>query len=297
MKSLRFRQSLARATLVFVAAAFLSALGMRATLHAQETASEEPAWGRVPQAMVVRTTENVTQGGWVWLLNRAKEAGIGRIYLLVKQDENQYVSARTGQTLASGELLVALPGETTAAGWENSDWLVEMLARANTLGIEVFAWWPLFQDAVMAKDFRTTSMPGRGTIDLSTRRSRASARGRSSFSKSSSPPIRSTGSALDWLRYNERDGGSPGPAGEPVRRDHRKALVGGAHAAASGAGHLGRSPRRRRGRFGSRPSSPIRAGSIRKSSGALSCCRGSSKENSRRAIASSGKSVSTTCSR
>lgn len=210
MKYLRFRQSLARVIVAIVAAVFLSAFGIGDTLRAEEPA-QEPAWGRVPQAIVVRTTENVTQGGWVWLLNRAKEVGIGRIYLLVKQDENQYVSARTGQTLSSGELLVSLPGETTVAGWENSDWLVEMLARANTLGIEVFAWWPLFQDAVMAKDFPNDVYAGEGNDQFVDPAIEGVRERQEKLLGKLIATYPFDGVALDWIRYNERDGGSRGP--------------------------------------------------------------------------------------
>ena len=81
------------------------------------------------QGIIVRTTQNVTNGGWIYLLNQCRERGISRIDLLVKQDEDNFKSARTGQTLQSGELLVPLANEKTAAGWENGDWLKEMLAK------------------------------------------------------------------------------------------------------------------------------------------------------------------------
>ena len=61
-------------------------------------------------AIVVRTTENVTRGSWVWLLNAACAAGVGSIYLLIKQDENEYESAETERTWRSGELLAPVHG-------------------------------------------------------------------------------------------------------------------------------------------------------------------------------------------
>ncbi len=79
--------------------------------------------------------------------------GIQRIDLLVKQDEDGFNSVRTNRILQSGELLVALPNEQTAKGWENSDWLKEMLLKAEQLNIEIWAWWPVFHDAQMAKQF------------------------------------------------------------------------------------------------------------------------------------------------
>lgn len=70
----------------------------------------------IPRGIVVRSTENVTKGGWVRIVNKCKELGIKRIEILVKQDEDEFKSHRTGQVLQSGELLVALPGEKTAKG-------------------------------------------------------------------------------------------------------------------------------------------------------------------------------------
>jgi len=75
-------------------------------VHAQGPSTE------ISHAIVVRTTENVTKGRWVWLLQEAKAAGISRIDILVKQDEDKFKSKRTGRELQSGELLVSLPGET-----------------------------------------------------------------------------------------------------------------------------------------------------------------------------------------
>ncbi len=183
--------------------------GTPGNARAQEAAAGAPAL--IPHSIVVRTTENVTQGGWVWLLNSAKEAGVTRIYLLVKQDENTYVSARTGETLRSGELLVALPGEVTAKGWENSDWLVEFLARAKASGIETFAWWPTFQDAVMAEQVPGhvyTGKDGEAFVDPAVPAARV--RQQALLAKLiAAYPF--DGIALDWIRYNDRDDGAAGP--------------------------------------------------------------------------------------
>ncbi|MGL4397332.1 MAG: family 10 glycosylhydrolase, partial [Hyphomicrobium sp.] len=196
-------------------AAFAMAMAFStATLKAAEADAAPSAWGGIPQAIVVRTTENVTEGGWVWLLKQAKDTGITRIYLLVKQDENDYQSARTKRTLKSGELLVALPNETTAEGWENSDWLKEMLTKAHADGIEVFAWYPVFQDAVLARDFPDHVYTGTG---------------KEAFVDPALPAVRARqdaliakliaaypfdGVALDWVRYNSRADGSKGPLAE-----------------------------------------------------------------------------------
>ncbi|MEQ1576371.1 MAG: polysaccharide deacetylase family protein, partial [Hyphomicrobium sp.] len=132
----------------------------------------------------------------------------------VKQDENGFVSARTKRTLQSGELLVSLPGEKTAEGWENSDWLVELLDRARTLGIEVFAWYPVFQDATMAHDFPDHVYTGKD---------------KEAFVDPAIPAVRARqetlirklvsaypfdGVALDWIRYNARTDGGKGPLAE-----------------------------------------------------------------------------------
>ena len=45
-----------------------------------------------PQGIMVRTTENVTNGGWVWILNQCQQRGITRIDLLMKQDEDNFKS-------------------------------------------------------------------------------------------------------------------------------------------------------------------------------------------------------------
>lgn len=175
-------------------------------------ATEAPTrFGGVPQSIVVRTTENITEGGWVWLLNKAREAGISRVYLLVKQDENGFASKRTGRTLRSGELLVSLPGEMASAGWENSDWLTGMLAKAKSDGIEVFAWWPLFNDALAAEALPAARYEGAGGeafVDPATpgvfeRQERLIEKLLSTYAFD--------GVALDWIRYNSRADGAKGP--------------------------------------------------------------------------------------
>lgn len=70
----RIRKAPARIIKLIAFSFFAIAALISAELHAEE-ALPEP-WGKVPQAIVVRSTENVTQGGWVWLLNKAKVAGI-----------------------------------------------------------------------------------------------------------------------------------------------------------------------------------------------------------------------------
>lgn len=171
-------------------------------------------FGAVPQSIVVRTTENITEGGWVWLLNKARESGVSRIYLLVKQDENGFVSKRTGRTLRSGELLVNLPGEAASPGWENSDWLTGMLAAAKSSRIEVFAWWPLFNDALAAEAIpaaRYIGPAGEVFVDPATpgvheRQERLIEKLLATY------PF--DGIALDWIRYNSRPDGSQGMLAE-----------------------------------------------------------------------------------
>ncbi|MDQ6625914.1 MAG: polysaccharide deacetylase family protein [Verrucomicrobiota bacterium] len=177
-----------------------------------------PAPTPLPQGIVVRTTENVTSGGWVWLLNQAHDAGISRIDLLVKQDEDNFQSPRTGAVLQSGELLVALPGEKTAAGWENSDWLRDLLARAKELNIKVFAWFPCFHDAQLAAAFPDASYE--------------SAR-HEKFVDAGSPLVQNRidelltklvetypfdGVSLDWVRWNSWSDGVSGPLGHDFIR-------------------------------------------------------------------------------
>ncbi len=180
--------------------------------------ADDPPPAGVPQGIVVRTTENVTSGGWVYLLKQCQERGLGRIDLLVKQDEDNFHSARTGQTLQSGELLVALPGERTAAGWENSDWLKEMLARAKELKIEVWAWWPCFHDSRMATAFPHAAYESsRGEKFVDAADPAVQARQEELLAKLlNSYPF--DGVSLDWLRYNTWPDGSRGPLGETFAR-------------------------------------------------------------------------------
>ncbi len=156
----------------------------------------------VMQGIVVRTTENVTNGGWIWILNQCQARGITRIDLLVKQDEDNFKSLRTGQTLQSGELLVALPGEKTAAGWENSDWLKQMLARAKTMNIRIFAWWPCFHDAQMAAMFPDAAYQGsRGEAFVDAGDPRAQVRQEELLAKLLDT-YAFDGVSLDWVRYS-----------------------------------------------------------------------------------------------
>lgn len=173
----------------------------------------------VPQGIVVRTTENVTKGGWVWLLNQCQEHGITRIDLLVKQDEDDFKSLRTGQVLQSGELLVALPGEKTASGWEDSTWLNELLARAREMKIEVWAWWPCFHDAQMAAAYPDIAYRGaRGESFVDAADGRAQARQEELLAKLlEAYPF--DGVSLDWVRYSAWPDGSKGSLGAAFARN------------------------------------------------------------------------------
>ncbi len=184
------------------------ALASATPLHVQSQTSPVPsilpakiADTGVEQGIVVRTTENVTGGGWLFLLNQCQARGITRIDLLVKQDEDNFKSARTGQTLQSGELLVPLPNEKTAAGWENADWLREMLARAKEMKIKVFAWWPCFHDAQMAALFPEAAYRGqRGEWFVDAGDPRVQNRQSELLAKLvDTYPF--DGVSLDWLRY------------------------------------------------------------------------------------------------
>ncbi len=172
----------------------------------------------VPQGIVVRTTENVTKGGWVYLLNQCQQHGISRIDLLVKQDEDNFTSPRTGQTLQSGELLVALPNEKTAAGWEDSSWLKEMLTRARQMGIEVWAWWPCFHDAQMAAAFPDVAYRGsRGESFVDAADGRMQARQEELLSKLLET-YAFNGVSLDWVRYSGWMDGSKDSLGQAFSR-------------------------------------------------------------------------------
>ncbi|MEP6809704.1 MAG: polysaccharide deacetylase family protein [Chthoniobacterales bacterium] len=154
------------------------------------------------QGIVVRTTENVTSGGWIYLLNQCHARGITRIDLLVKQDEDNFVSPRTGQTLQSGELLVPLPNEKTAAGWENADWLNEMLARAKEMKIDIYAWWPCFHDAQAAALFPDASYVGaKGEVFVDAGDPRVQTRQEELLAKLlDTYPF--AGVSLDWVRFS-----------------------------------------------------------------------------------------------
>jgi peptidoglycan/xylan/chitin deacetylase (PgdA/CDA1 family) len=180
----------------------------------------QPGFG-VPQGIVVRTTENVTKGGWVYLLNRCEALGITRIDLLVKQDEDHFESQRTGETLQSGDLLVPLPGEECAKGWEDPAWLHDMFAKAKEKGIEIWAWWPCFHDAAAGKRFPTAAY--------------SSSRGEQ-FVDPGVPEVRErqealiaklldtypfAGVSLDWIRYEGWYAGSKGPLGKQFERQYR----------------------------------------------------------------------------
>ena len=208
---------------------FLLAAFLPAALHQMTSAEEKPKEEKlvrlpgvgVPQGIVVRTSENVTKGGWVYLLNRCEALGITRIDLLVKQDEDHFHSERTGETLQSGDLLVPLPGEECAKGWEDPSWLHDMLAKAKEKGIEVWAWWPCFHDASAAKRFPEAAY--------------SSSRGEQ-FVDPGVPEVRERqealiaklldaypfdGISLDWLRYEGWYAGSKGPLGKKFERQYR----------------------------------------------------------------------------
>ena len=167
----------------------------------------------IPQSITVRTTENVTKGGWVWLLKQCEAQGISRIDLLVKQDEDHFHSERTGATLESGELLVPLPGEQTAAGWEDPGWLREMLASAKAKNIEVWAWWPCFHDAQAAALFPQAAYSSKrdekfvdpGYPEVRTRQARLISKLLDTYNFS--------GISLDWIRYDGWLAGTKGPLG------------------------------------------------------------------------------------
>jgi hypothetical protein len=174
----------------------------------------------IPQGIVVRTTENVTQGGWVWLLNQCEACDIQRIDLLVKQDEDNFHSTRTSATLQSGDLLVPLPGEKTAAGWEDATWLREMLARAKERHIEVWAWWPCFHDSRAAELFpKAASSTKRGERfvdpgfpEVRVRQAELIAKLLETYSFN--------GVSLDWIRYDGWNGGLAGPLGARFKRQY-----------------------------------------------------------------------------
>lgn len=167
----------------------------------------------IGQGIVVRTTENVTQGGWVWILNQCERLGISRIDLLVKQDEDNFHSQRTGKTLQSGDLLVPLPGEKCAPGWEDPGWLHEMMAQAKQRNIQIWAWWPCFHDAQAAALFpaaKYKSERGEAFVDPAVPGVRE--RQTQLISKLlETYPF--DGVSLDWVRYEGWYAGKDGPLG------------------------------------------------------------------------------------
>ena len=193
---------------------------------AQDTPEAEPVSLKripgmgVPQGIVVRTSENVTKGGWVWLLNQCETLGIRRIDLLVKQDEDNYASARTRQTLQSGDLLVPLPGEKCAPGWEDASWLREMLAKAKEKNIEVWAWWPCFHDAAAAALFPNaaySSKRGEHFVDPAVFGVRER---QAVLLKKLLENYEFDGVSLDWVRYEGWYAGSKGPLGAQFARSY-----------------------------------------------------------------------------
>lgn len=181
---------------------------------AEISVSQADQFSKPYHAIVVRTTENISNGGWKWLLQEAKAAGITRIDVLVKQDEDNFKSKRTDKTLQSGELLVELPGETTAAGWEDSKWLVQMLARAKEIDIEVWAWWPVFHDAQTAALYPEAQyLGGDRSVFVD-----ASVKGVQARQEELIAKLLKTyafdGISLDWLRYDNWVDGSTGPLAE-----------------------------------------------------------------------------------
>ena len=192
----------------------VASTGQLALPARQATAAAHVPLTTEAPSIVVRTTENIPEGGWVWLLNTARESGIHRIYLLIKQDENNYESSSTARLLKSGELLVPLDGHGTAEGWEDPAWLDEMLKKAASFDIQIHAWWPLFQDAIAAAKFPHARYAGNNHdvfVDPAYDEVRAfQARQLRALLKRY--PF--DGVALDWIRYNSRPDGANGPLGE-----------------------------------------------------------------------------------
>ena len=197
----------------------LAALALIPVVKSEEPAPIEPPKNPgIGLGIVVRTTECVTSGGWVWLLNQCEALGVRRIDLLVKQDEDNFTSQRTGETLQSGELLVPLPGETTAKGWENADWLREMMAEAKKKNIEIWAWWPCFHDADAAARFphaaysseRDEKFVDPGFPEVRERQEELLAKLLQTY------PF--DGVSLDWIRYEGWLAGKNGPLAKEFQR-------------------------------------------------------------------------------
>jgi peptidoglycan/xylan/chitin deacetylase (PgdA/CDA1 family) len=174
----------------------------------------------IPQGIIVRTTENVTQGGWKWILNQCKDKGVSRVTLLVKQDEDHFISPRTGCTLQSGELLVPLPGEITAKGWEDATWLKEMLEYARELHIDVWAWWPCFHDAQASTLFPQaaySNVKGEQFVDPGFPEVRAR---QSALIAKLLQTYAFDGISLDWVRFDKIEAGRAGPLGAEFTRKY-----------------------------------------------------------------------------
>ncbi len=200
----------------FVIAAQFAALG------ADEAAAklEKIPGSGIPEGIVVRTTENVTKGGWVWLLNQCVENKIQRIDLLVKQDEDNFHSVRTGETLQSGDLLVPLPGEKAARGWEDATWLREMLAKAKEKKIEVWAWWPCFHDSTAAELFPAAAYSNKRDEHFVDPAFNEVRERQSVLLSKLLAEFPFDGVSLDWVRYDNWNAGIKGPLGAQFERQH-----------------------------------------------------------------------------
>ena len=201
----------------------LLSLCLPCLLHAEDNAIpalDPPKDPGIGVGIVVRTTENVTEGGWVWILNQCEALGVKRIDLLVKQDEDHFQSGRTGKTLQSGQLLVPLPGETCAAGWENADWLKEMLALAKKKNIQIWAWWPCFHDAQAGDLFPKAAYKSkRGEIFVDPAFPGVCERQEELIAKLLET-YSFDGISLDWVRYEGWYAGKEGPLSDQFQRQY-----------------------------------------------------------------------------
>ena len=186
-------------------------------LFAGVAKADAPPPHMVPQGIIVRTSENVTRGGWVFLLNECSKKNIRRIDLLVKQDEDHFQSRRTGQSLQSGELFVPLEGEPVAEGWESDEWLKQMIGKADELGIDIYAWWPCFHDFTSNKIFpeagysikvkdSTEHFVDPAYSEITDRQKMLLFKLLETYDFD--------GVSLDWVRYGNWKAGSDGPLGE-----------------------------------------------------------------------------------
>lgn len=201
----------------FTAGIVATASGTLFPLHLRAATPPKDNFETIGSAIVVRTTENVTRGAWVPLLNAARKAGVRRIYLLIKQDENNYQSEATGRKLRSGEMLAPIADGSVAVGWANPEWLYEMLALGKNLEIEIHAWWPCFQDAVAADVLPEARYAGdKHDVFLDPAfQDVGFYQAKRIQSLLDTYPF--DGVALDWLRYNNRPDGSTGPLAEEFR--------------------------------------------------------------------------------